>query len=171
MPLVPRSNLRWYDVGMASSVAVSEADSLSYGKFWGNSRPIWPSLRTSDVSHVRSFSDRQIRVRCWGKRKFEPRRPGVGGTPDQISGASIGALIAKGRHTTVGRSAKKSDRGHVHIVGNRPDGLGRSNRHQMLRQLVRCREERRVGGGHGNDAITWHGGSHAPLGSKASRAQ
>ncbi len=58
---------------------------------------IAPVRDMSALGHVRSFSDRPVRVRCWGKRKFEARRTGVGGTPDQISVAAAGAFIANKR--------------------------------------------------------------------------
>ncbi len=45
----------------------------------------------------RSNTGRPNHARCWGKRKFEARRTGAGGTPDQVSAASIGTFLAKDR--------------------------------------------------------------------------
>ncbi len=69
------------------------------------------------MGHVRSFSDRPIRVRCWGKRKFKPRRTGVGCTPDQVSAASIGTFVANKRH---GASAKSSEFGTLRCRWREP---------------------------------------------------
>ncbi len=40
-----------------------------------------------------------IQVRSWGKRKFEPRRTGVGVTTNHIRATSVPAFLANMRHS------------------------------------------------------------------------
>jgi|AP95_1055475.scaffolds.fasta_scaffold19781_3 hypothetical protein len=49
------------------------------------------------VGHVRSFSDRPIRVRCWGKRNFEVRRSAYGGRQDYPGSSTERGFLATRR--------------------------------------------------------------------------